>query len=85
MRWLNKPDPERQRHVFLFHMDLWLRREMGVERNYLEKGVGLRKVRENDLKGWGGMEHDQNTICLYENRTMKYTVLIMNRYKSFLK
>lgn len=26
---------------------------MGVEGNYLEKSVGLRKVREDDLKGWG--------------------------------
>lgn len=30
------------------------------------------------------MEHDQNIICLYENRTMKYVVLIINRYKFFL-
>lgn len=54
-----------------------------VKRNYLEKRVGLRKVREDDLRG--GMEHDQNIICLYENRTMKYIVLIINRYKHFFK
>lgn len=51
---------------------------MEVEGNYLWKGVGLRKMREDGLKGSEGMEREQNVTRLYENRTMKLIACITN-------